>query len=32
MHCPTSEGVSEVSERASERVSAVEGASEASGP
>ena len=27
-HCPTSEGVSEVSERASERVSAAEGASE----
>ena len=29
---PTSEGVSEVSERASERVSAAEGASEASSP
>ena len=29
---PTSEGVSEVSERAGERVSAVEGASEASSP
>ena len=32
IHCPMSEGVSEVSERASERVSAAEGASEASSP
>ena len=31
-HCPMSEGVSEVSERASEQVSAAEGASEASSP
>ena len=32
IYFPTSEGVSEVSERASERVSAAEGASEASSP
>jgi len=32
IHCSTSEGVSEVSERASKRVSAAEGASEASSP
>ena len=32
IHCPTSEGVSEVSERASERVSTAEGASKASSP